>query len=248
MAIRPSGNKDGRNQQLSQLMLRLSVILSLPVFVVFLLLPGVSDGMAWDWANGIGFILWVVLLLLFFYDARSRSFPLFRGRFFLNLHRDLGLLTLLLLLLHVLHQLLSEPVMWQHVSLAAPLDMLAAWLAAILLLVLAFSSVSVARRRCWRDYAQFRFWHHYLSLAVVALVAWHILALRFYLSSPLAIALFSASLLYPFYRYVMPRESRLRNTYRLRGEKSDTIIIVLNSTVIAALILLLAIWGREFLS
>jgi hypothetical protein len=227
----------GRKKQLFLFTLRLLLIMAVPAIFVLLLLPTSVDGVAWDWANSIGFVLWCVLVLLFYYDARSRSFPSFNGRFFLNLHRDLGFAAVAILSLHIIHQLLSEPVLWTHFSLAAPPDMLAAWLATLLVVLLVSSSVSPLRRRLWRDYAQFRFWHRYISLLVVVLSAWHILALRAYLSTIIALLLFCASLCYLAYLFFFERRKRWRHDLRLRSRKLDAALLLTLSCLGSALLL-----------
>jgi len=58
--------------------------------------PGIYP--LWDFANAMGYIALAITLLLFVYKGRARIFPAFSGRFFANLHRDLGYIVVLLLM------------------------------------------------------------------------------------------------------------------------------------------------------
>ncbi len=150
-------------------------------------------GLAWDWANALGYLGLAIVLLLFIYAGRPRAFPPFGGRFFANLHRDLGYLALLLVAAHVGLLLATEPLLLEHLKPSAPLYMLAGLVATALLLVLVVPSITGLRRRIWRDYRRFKRLHAWLAIACVALIAWHVAGSRFYLNTPVKLALAGAA-------------------------------------------------------
>jgi len=143
--------------------------------------PGIYP--LWDWANAMGYLALAITLLLFVYKGRARVFPAFSGRFFANLHRDLGYIVILLLLGHVGLLLLAEPLLLEHIKPTAPLHMLAGLIAMILLLLLFISSIPALRRRLWRNYYLFRHVHAVVAVMVVGLVLYHVLLSGFYLNS-----------------------------------------------------------------
>lgn len=166
----------------------LCALLALPLAVVMAAAPpGVSWW--WDGANAFGFLALACILLLFVYAGRPRNFPPFSGRFFANLHRDLGYLALLFTLAHVLILLVREPLLLEHLKLTAPWYMLAGLAAAVLTLVLVLSSITSLRRGMWRDYHLFRQVHGWMSMAIVALLLYHAWGSAFYLDSPLQMGL-----------------------------------------------------------
>jgi len=150
-------------------------------------------GLAWDWANALGYLALAIVLLLFIYAGRPRAFPPFGGRFFANLHRDLGYLALLLVAAHVGLLLAAEPLLLEHLKPSAPLYMLAGLVATALLLVLVVPSITGLRRRIWRDYRRFKRLHAWLAIACVVFIAWHVAGSRFYLNTPVKLALAGAA-------------------------------------------------------
>lgn len=143
--------------------------------------PGIYP--LWDFANAMGYIALAITLLLFVYKGRARIFPAFSGRFFANLHRDLGYIVVLLLLGHVGLLLWAEPLLLQHLKPTAPLHMLSGLIALILLLLMAVSSIPALRRRVWRDYYFFRHMHAVLAVMIVGLVSCHVLLSAYYINS-----------------------------------------------------------------
>ena len=69
----------------------------------------------WDLANVMGYMVLALALLLFVYRGRAHSFPAFSGRFFANLHRDLGYIAMLLLTGHVVLLLWAEPLLGMRI-------------------------------------------------------------------------------------------------------------------------------------
>jgi hypothetical protein len=130
-----------------------------------------------------GYLVLAIGLLLFVYRGRAHTFPPFSGRFFANLHRDLGYVALLLLAGHVGVLLVAEPLLLEHLKPTAPLHMMSGLLALILMLVLVFTSIPTARRRLWSDYYRFRHLHGLVAVAIILLVFFHVLVSGFYINS-----------------------------------------------------------------
>jgi len=163
----------------------------LPILVIFLFSPAPGIYLLWDWANTMGYLVIATALFLFIYKGRARSFPAYSGRFFSNLHRDLGYITALLLTGHVGLLLFSEPLLIEHMSPAAPLHMLSGWIALILMLLLLVTSIPVLRRRIWQDYHFFQHVHALLAVAVIGLAVYHVVFSGFYLNENWKTALYS---------------------------------------------------------
>ncbi len=192
-----------------------------PLLLVALAAPAPAVGVLWDWANAIGYVGVALVLLLFFYTGRPRAFPPFSGRFFANIHRDLGYVALLLVLVHVGLLLYTEPLLLEHLKPSAPLYMLAGLASTVLFLLLAITSITPLRRRLWPDYHRFRGFHAWLSMAAVVLLLVHIVGSGYYLNTGLktAILLLVSGVLLGVYidkRHVHLRHdrsvARLRNT------------------------------------
>jgi hypothetical protein len=137
----------------------------------------------WDWANVMGYLVLTLALLLFVYRGRARSFPAFSGRFFANLHRDMGYIAMLLLTGHVGLLLWAEPLLLEHLKPSAPLHMLAGLFALLFMIVLVISSVPFLRRRLWPNYHRFRHLHALFAAAILGLAIYHVVMSGFYMNS-----------------------------------------------------------------
>ena len=144
-------------------------------------MPAALD-VAWDFANGMGYLALALCLLLFVYAGRARAFPPYSGRFFANLHRDLGYIALLTALAHAGLLLYREPLLLEHLKPTAPLHMLAGLLALLLMFLLVLSSLPRVRRRLWPNYHRFRHLHAVVSVSVVALSFYHVIESGYYLN------------------------------------------------------------------
>ena len=143
----------------------------------------------WDWANAMGYLALAIALFLFVYRGRAHTFPPFSGRFFANLHRDLGYIALLLLAGHVGVLLVKEPLLLEHLKPTAPLHMMSGLLALVLMLLLVCTSIPTVRRRLWPNYYLFRHLHGLVAVAIILLVFFHVVPSGFYLNSPWKIGL-----------------------------------------------------------
>ncbi|MDH1010725.1 ferric reductase-like transmembrane domain-containing protein [Pseudomonas nicosulfuronedens] len=162
------------------LIARLALGCLLPVAVLLGLgaMPGL--GYAWDFANAAGLLGGCLLGLLFIIGGRPQPRPLYEGKFFLRLHRDLGFVAIALLLVHIVVLLVDEPLLIEDLLPSAPGYMLAGLASAVLMLVLAISSLSRVRPRWSSSAASFRRWHYGGSLLALLLMAVHVLGAGYY--------------------------------------------------------------------
>lgn len=162
------------------LIARLALGCLLPVAILLGLgaMPGL--GYAWDFANAAGLLGACLLGLLFVIAGRPQPRPLYEGKFFLRLHRDLGFAAVALLLVHIGVLLVDEPLLIEELLPSAPGYMLAGLASAILMLVLAISSLNRVRPRWSNGAASFRRWHYGGSLLALLLMAVHVLGAGYY--------------------------------------------------------------------
>ncbi len=151
------------------------------IISIFPFPPGIR--LLWDWANAMGYMAMAVCLLLFVYKGRPHSFPAYSGRFFANLHRDLGYVVILLIGGHIGVLLAIEPLLLEYLKPTAPLHILSGLLATILMLLLLAFSIFPLRRLLWRDYHLFRHVHAMVAITALGLLFYHILLSGFYLNS-----------------------------------------------------------------
>ncbi|MDG9855014.1 ferric reductase-like transmembrane domain-containing protein [Pseudomonas nitroreducens] len=162
------------------LIARLALGCLLPVAILLGLgaMPGL--GYSWDFANAAGLLGACLLGLLFVIGGRPQPRPLYEGKFFLRLHRDLGFAAIALLLVHIVVLLVDEPLLIEDLLPSAPGYMLAGLASAILMLVLAISSLNRVRPRWSSHAASFRRWHYGGSLLALLLMAVHVLGAGYY--------------------------------------------------------------------
>lgn len=128
-----------------------------------------AAGFAWDALNGLG-ISALVLLITLAWDAESPSQTLR-----LRIHQNLALVVVALVSAHSIGFLLFDPLLLEHLKPTAPVHMLMALAAFLLILILAITSFPGVRRRVYRRFQNFRTWHIALSLLVLATSLWHVL-------------------------------------------------------------------------
>ncbi|NUT78014.1 ferric reductase like transmembrane component [Pseudomonas sp. C1C7] len=162
------------------LLLRLTLLVTLPFVLLLFMTPMPGIDPAWDFANGAGFLAGILLAALFIYSGRPLSEPYYDGKFFMNLHRDLGYAATLLLALHVGVLLISEPQVVDYLKPSATWPMLSGTLATLLLLVLVPTSLSAVRKKLWRNHRHFKLWHYGLGALMLVLVSVHMLSAGFY--------------------------------------------------------------------
>jgi hypothetical protein len=197
----------------------LLVCLASPLLLVSLGQRAPAVNLLWDWANAMGYCALAVALMLFVYTGRPRAFPAFSGRFFANLHRDFGYITLALVVGHIGILLYDQPLLLEHLKITAPVHMLAGLASAVALLVLVVSSITSLRRYLWRDHQRFRGFHAWLSIAVVLLLLVHVVGSAYYLNSvwKMAICLTAGAIVLGLYldkRYVHLKHDRTVTRHR----------------------------------
>lgn len=219
-------------------LLRLLLVLLLPLALLWLYQPAIAVGLLWDWANSLGYLASAGLLLLFIYAGRAKASPPFNGRFFYNIHRDLGVLVVVLSALHIGVLLYHEPLLLEHLKITAPWSMLAGLLALLLLLILGLLSGHWARLKLWPAYRLFQNVHLWLSALALACLAWHIAGAHFYINhwfKQLALVLLLIVVLLVFYR------QRHRNSH-ISGAKMAVANVSPVLVVALFLLSLLASW------
>jgi DMSO/TMAO reductase YedYZ heme-binding membrane subunit len=194
--------------------------------------PGIYT--LWDWANAMGYLAAAISLFLFVYKGRARAFPAYSGRFFANLHRDLGYIVALLLLGHVGLLLLLEPHLLEHLKPTAPLHMSAGLLALVLFLALVVTSIPVLRRKLWSNYHIFRHTHLVVAVAAFALLAYHIWASGFYLDNVWKMAVFASVITLVLLFYVLSSQAKPAETvFRLRNSAGYSHLIAYSCAGVA---------------
>ncbi|QRY78066.1 ferric reductase-like transmembrane domain-containing protein [Pseudomonas sp. PDNC002] len=183
------------------LIARLTLGCLLPVAILLGLgaMPGL--GYVWDFANAAGLLGACLLGLLFVIGGRPQPRPLYEGKFFLRLHRDLGFAAVALLLIHIVVLLVDEPLLIEDLLPSAPGYMLAGLGSALLMLVLAISSLNRVRPRWSNSASMFRRWHYGGSLFALLLMAVHVLGAGYYSGGiwkgALLVALMLAAAIWP---------------------------------------------------
>lgn len=200
----------------------------------------------WDWANVMGYLVLALALLLFVYRGRARSFPAFSGRFFANLHRDLGYIALFLLTGHVGLLLWAEPLLLEHLKPTAPLHMLAGLFALLFMIVLVISSVPFLRRRLWPNYHSFRRLHALFAAAILGLVIYHVVMSGFYMNSRWKLAVLAGVACYVATSAVRrERTVLLSGIIRIRNSASYSHMISYCVTLLVLLASLFALILRQ---
>jgi hypothetical protein len=142
-------------------------------------LPRTTIG--WDFANLLGFAAVGITLLLFIETGRPRHRPPFEGRYFINLHRDLGIVVLALVTAHVAYVLIDEPVTVEYLLPTAPVYMLSGLLAFVVLVTLVVFGFKRVRVALFANHRVFRTIHWVSAVGFVLLTGWHVLGSGFYL-------------------------------------------------------------------
>lgn len=229
--------------------MRICAVLCLPLLLLWLVTPQPAAYLLWDLANAIGYIVTALVILLFIFRCQPMSSPPFSGRFFVNLHRDLGYGALALTLLHVAILLFHEPLLVEHLKPTAPGYMLAGLGASILLLLLVILSLPTVRRKLWSDYRRYRTLHLWLALGVMLLLYIHLLGSGYYLNSlwKQLLLVAAACLVLAWYglNRSRPKPNAVNETRRLRGGGiAATLICAAGITLALLLATLLAVWSQ----
>ncbi|TDF80237.1 ferric reductase-like transmembrane domain-containing protein [Pseudomonas sp. H9] len=190
--------------------LRLTALYILPFALLFILSakPGVNP--AWDFANAAGFFSGLLLVSLFLYSGRPQARPYYDGKFFMNLHRDLGFAATLLLAVHIGVLLVSEPLVINYLKPSATWPMLSGTLATLLLIFLVPTSLPSVRQKIWRNHQQFKTWHYGLCALMLILMSVHMISAGFYTAEPWKALLWTAITAAAIFKPLLPRPSLAR--------------------------------------
>ncbi len=188
----------------------------------------------WDGANALGYLALSLLMMLFVYRGRTRSFPFYSGRFFAAIHRHMGYAALALIVAHAGWILLFEPLVLDYLLPTAPLYMLAGNLAFLLVLLLVFISLSRVRRWLWRDYVLFRRVHAVLACAVLALALLHVCISGFYANTLWKTAALASLCIAVLLYYSADRAPSRNAGEKLLGGSAQRARIILYSSVVLA--------------
>ncbi|MFT4584461.1 MAG: hypothetical protein ACI915_005004 [Gammaproteobacteria bacterium] len=160
--------------------------ISIPLGLLFVFPVAPQNGWWWDiWmavgalAAGLIFSAGLVAPRIWVhYGGTARAL-----RMVLFLHRDLSYVAVFLLTAHVVGLLCLDWTLVEYLKLSAPLSMIAGLAAAILVLVVVFSSM--VRIELRTRYRSWRIWHIGLSIGAVVLMTWHILDAGYFVNSPI---------------------------------------------------------------
>ncbi|MEZ5550767.1 MAG: ferric reductase-like transmembrane domain-containing protein [Pseudomonadales bacterium] len=130
-----------------------------------------AAGFGWDALNGLG-ISALALLIALAWDAESPSRTVR-----LRLHQNLALGALVLVTAHSVGFLLFDPLLLEHLKPTAPVHMLIALAALLIIVILGITSFPGIRHRIYAGFRNFRRWHIALSLLALAGSLWHLLGI-----------------------------------------------------------------------
>ncbi len=159
-----------------------------------------AAGFLWDFFNGLGFCGLAVLIALA-WDSES---PARNPR--LRLHRNLAVVSSILISGHVLGFVVWDPTVIEYLKLRAPLYMLAGIGGYLLVVLATVSSFPTPRRVLYRGFSRFRQWHLIVSVAAILTSVWHVLGTKFVISGILHSLAFCLLVLgIPAYAYARRR-------------------------------------------
>jgi len=159
-------------------------------------LGGSWVGAGWDWdsANAVGFAAAALIVFLHVETGAARNRPAVQAAFHARLHADVAALALGLVVLHVAALLLDDRVTLEYWKLSAPPYMFAGFVASFAMIAIVASAYPRPRRAVFDSQQRFRRVHGVASLALTALVAWHVAGSALYLDTRAKQALFVAAI------------------------------------------------------
>ncbi|MDA0824147.1 MAG: hypothetical protein O3C28_17255 [Proteobacteria bacterium] len=160
--------------------------ISIPLVLLFVYPVAPQNGWWWDLLMAVGALAGGLILsaglvaprVWVHYGGTAR--PL---RSVLFLHRDLSYVAVLLLMAHIFGLLWVDWTLLEYLKLSAPTSMIAGLAAAVLVLVVVFSSIY--RIELGTRYRNWRNWHVGFSISTVVLMTWHILDAGYFFNSPI---------------------------------------------------------------
>ncbi|MCP3674892.1 MAG: hypothetical protein GY829_10550 [Gammaproteobacteria bacterium] len=177
-------------------------------------------GFVWDFANALGYVAVGYFLLLFIFSGKPKTYPLFKGHFFTRFHRDLGFGAFFLTFMHIAILLIKEPLLLEHLKLAAPWYMLSGLVASLIMILIIISSLVRYRGRIWKDYHRFQWVHKWGSIIFCLLIGYHIIGSGFYMNSHYKVILLSIICLVTLIYYVRDQKAKtVDNQARVKSSK-----------------------------
>lgn len=195
-----------------------------------------AAGFLWDFFNGLGFCGLAALISLA-WDSES---PARNPR--LRLHRNLAVVSSILISGHVLGFLLWDPTVIEYLKLRAPLYMLAGIGGYLLMVLATLSSFPAPRRVLYRGFARFRQWHLIVSIAAILTSVWHVLGTKFVISGFLH-SMFFCLLVLSVPAYAYGRRRFAASLPRPAPPQSDDLADRLGMTSFAACLALAAVYA-----
>lgn len=139
-------------------------------------------GTIWDLFNGAGLVALAFFLALQVETLRGSRARGASGAGAIAVHTHLAYLALGAVVIHAAGLLIADDVSWEYVTVRAPLYMVAG-LASIALLIWLTMTSTTNRRRALGAPSRFQSMHRLGSLALLALVAWHVIGSGYYFDS-----------------------------------------------------------------
>jgi hypothetical protein len=150
-------------------------------------------GWGWDAANAVGFAAAALIAFLHVETGAARNRPAAQAAFHAKLHSNVAALALGLALAHVVGLLADDRMTLEYWKLSAPPYMLAGFVALFVMIALVATAYPRPRRAVFDSPTRFRRIHGVASLALAALVAWHVAGSALYLDTRVKQTLFVAA-------------------------------------------------------
>ncbi len=165
--------------------------ITLPLVLWFIYPKAPQNGWGWDLLMGTGMLGAGMMLALplvaprvwVYYGGDAQAL-----RSLLNLHRDVNYAVLVLVLIHIVGLVVIDRTTIEYLKLSAPLSMLAATVASLLLLVITLTSRYRTALRL--RYPSWHAWHVGMSVLAMTFMAFHIVDAGYYVNSPVKKAVF----------------------------------------------------------
>jgi hypothetical protein len=151
-------------------------------------------GWVWDGANALGFVAAALIVFLHVETGAARNRPAAHAAFHAKLHANIAALALGFAGVHVLALVADDRLTIEYWKLSAPPYMLAGFVALFAMIAVVASAYPRPRRAVFGTAQRFRRVHGGVSLALTALVAWHVAGSALYLDTRVKQVVFAAAL------------------------------------------------------
>lgn len=134
-------------------------------------MPFASAGWLWESANALGILALATSLYLFLFIGSGRH-----GR----AHQLVSYCLIASAVGHVLLLWVPDKTLWHYAALDMPHYMWAGFAGLACILATALLALPLTRRYWHERHRHFKFWHYWLSIAIIAFSLWHISGSGFY--------------------------------------------------------------------